>query len=119
MPNEKIFGILWRGINIFMNYKDYQQRKKTDAWLKSNGVNVAHIYTGTAELFQATKLATTTLRDCGRLLNEDQIEKLNSFLQATHSPKKRAKITQGQCYSVMNIAKQAQRKAAKFRKLRI
>ena len=97
-----------------MNFKDTQQRKQTDAWLATNGVNVAHIYAGTAELFQATKLATATLKDWGLLLEQTQAQTLNKFLMATRAFSKRNKITQGQCFRVMNIAKQAQRKSAKF-----
>ncbi len=99
-----------------MNFKDIQQRKQTDDWLANNGVNVAHIYAGTAELFQASKLATATLKDCGRLLEQNQALALNNFLKATRSFAARNKITQGQCFKVMNIAKQAQRKSAKFNK---
>jgi len=102
-----------------MNFKDIQQRKQTDDWLAKNGVNVAHIYAGTAELFQATKLATTTLKDWGKLLEQNQAHALNNFLQATRSYASRNKITQGQCFKVMNIAKQAQRKSAKFNKQKI
>ena len=97
-----------------MNFKDTQQRKQTDAWLAANGVNVAHIYAGTAELFQATKLATATLKDWGPLLEQTQAQTLNKFLMATRVVNKRNNITQGQCFRVMNIAKQAQRKSAKF-----
>ena len=102
-----------------MNYKDMQQRKQTDDWLAKNGVNVAHIYAGTTELFQATKLATATLKDWGCLLEQNQAHTLNHFLQATRKVSTRSKITQGQCFKVMNIAKQAQRKSAKFNKQRI
>ena len=97
-----------------MNFKDTQQRKQTDAWLATNGVNVAHIYAGTAELFQATKLATATLKDWGSLLEQSQAQTLNKFLMATRVLNKRNNITQGQCFRVMNIAKQAQRKSAKL-----
>lgn len=55
-----------------MNATDFQQTQQTNRWLKSNGVNVAHIYVGTAELFQATKLATNTLREHGRLLGHNE-----------------------------------------------
>ncbi len=103
-------------INNCMNFKDIQQSKLTNNWLKQNGVNVAQIYVGTAELFQATKLATTTLRDYGQLLAHNQANTLNNFLKATRSVKARDKITQGQCFKVMNIAKQAQRKSAKILK---
>ena len=97
-----------------MNFKDIQQRKQTDAWLATNGVNVAHIYAGTTELFQATKLATATLKDWGSLLEHSQAQTLNKFLMATRVVSKRNNFTQGQCFRVMNIAKQAQRKSAKF-----
>lgn len=99
-----------------MNFKDIQQRIQADKWLANNGINVAHIYAGTLELFQATKLATVTLKDWGRLLQQNQAQTLNQFLKATRSVCTRNKITQGQCFKVMNIAKQAQRKAAKFNK---
>ena len=99
-----------------MNKTDSQQRQKTNNWLKTNGINVAHIYVGTAELFQATKLATNTLREHGRLLGRNEANTLNNFLQTTRNFKQRIKITQGQCFKVMNIAKQAQRLCAKQKK---
>jgi hypothetical protein len=107
------------GLNRYMNLKDIQHRNQTDDWLAKNGINVAHIYAGTTELFQATKLATTTLRDWGRLLEHNQAKTLNNFLQSTRAVRTREKITQGQCFRVMNIAKQAQRKSAKLKKQRI
>ena len=102
-----------------MNFKDIQHRKHTDAWFAKNGVNVAHIYAGTAELFQATKLATATLKDWAQLLEQNQVQTLNKFLMATRAVSKRKNITQGQCFKVMNIAKQAQRKSAKFNRHQI
>ena len=107
------------GINKYMNLKDLHQRNQTDRWLSSNGINVAHIYAGTAELFQATKLATTTLKECGKLLDQNQVQALNQFLKSTREVKSRDKITQGQCFKVMNIAKQVQRKSAKETKSRL
>ena len=107
------------GINKYMNFKDLHQRNQTDLWLANNGINVAHIYAGTAELFQATKLATTTLKEWGKLLDEKQVQALNQFLKSTKLVKSRDKITQGQCFKVMNIAKQVQRKSAKLSKRRL
>ena len=99
-----------------MNFRDTQQRRQTDQWFSQNGIKVAHIYAGTAELFQATKLATATLKHCGPLLEQNQAQTLNHFLKATRSAPVRQKITQGQCFKVMNIVKQAQRKSAQLRK---
>ena len=99
-----------------MNKRDQQQTRTANQWLNVNGVNVAHINVGTAELFQATKLATATLQQCGRLLTTDQAKKLIQFLKVTRNYQQRQKITQAHCYQVMNTAKQAQRLAAKQRK---
>ena len=96
-------------------YKNINDRKKTNAWLKSNGIGINQIYVGTAELFQAQSMATTTLRDHGSLLEQNQAATLNNFLLAARS-NKRNKITQGQCFKVLNISKQAQRKCAKLTK---
>ena len=96
-----------------MNKRDQQQTSRTNQWLKGNGVNVSHIYVGTAQVFQATTLATATLQQCGPLLTKHQAKRLNQFLQATRNYKQRQKITQAHCHQVMNTAKQAQRLAAK------
>jgi hypothetical protein len=96
-----------------MNFKDQQQTKNSNKWLKRHGVNVAHIYVGTTELFQATMLATVTLKQCGPLLTKDQANKFNKFLQAAGNTKLRQRITQAQCYQVMNTAKQLKRLSAK------
>ena len=99
-----------------MNKRDYQQRHQTDKWLQQQGINVATIYVGTAELFQATKLATNTLRDMGEFVRSDEAAALNKFLQRTRNTQQRSKITQGQCWAVMNITKAVLRRAAKSRK---
>ncbi len=96
-------------------YKNIKDRQKTDAWLKSNGIGVNQIYVGTAEMFQAQKLATNTLKLHGQMLEQNQAATLNNFLLAARG-NKRNKITQGQCFKVLNISKQAQRKYAKLMK---
>ncbi len=58
------------------------------------------------------------LRDCGSLLEQNQANTLNNFLIQASNKKLRLKITQGQCFKVMNIAKQAQRRMAKANKAR-
>lgn len=101
-----------------MDTKDRRQTRLADHWFAQQGIQVGHIHAGTTELFQATKLATTTLRDYGRLLEHNQAHTLNNFLKATLKPKTRDRITPAQCFRVMNIAKQAQRKSAQFLKAR-
>ena len=106
------------GLNKNMDRKDIRHKNQTDHWLAQQGINVAHIYAGTAELFQATKMATLSLKDWGRLLEQNQAHVLNQFLKATRSVRTRQRITQGQCFKVLNIAKQTQRKSGKVLKQR-
>jgi hypothetical protein len=96
-------------------FKDTKDTNTTNTWLKSNGIGINQIYVGTAELFQAQSMATTTLRNHGSLLEQNQAAVLNNFLRAARS-NKRDKITQAQCFKVLNITKQAQRKLAKLTK---
>ncbi len=106
-------------INTCMEtFKNIADRQKTDAWLKSNGISANQIYVGTAELFQAQKLATNTLQNHVKLLEQNQAATLNNFLRAANGAK-RSKITQGQCFKVLNITKQAQRKYAKLIKRKL
>lgn len=106
-------------INTCMEtFKNIADRRKTDAWLKSNGISANQIYVGTAELFQAQKLATNTLKNHVKLLEQNQAATLNNFLRAANGAK-RSKITQGQCFKVLNITKQAQRKYAKLIKRKL
>ena len=106
-------------INTCMEtFKNIADRRKTDAWLKSNGIGANQIYVGTAELFQAQKLATNTLKNHVKLLEQNQAATLNNFLRAANGVK-RSKITQGQCFKVLNITKQAQRKYAKLIKRKL
>ena len=106
-------------INTCMEtFKNITDRQKTDAWLKSNGISANQIYVGTAELFQAQKLATNTLKNHVKLLEQNQAATLNNFLRAANGAK-RGKITQGQCFKVLNITKQAQRKYAKLIKRKL
>ena len=100
-------------------YKNQRDERKTDEWLAANGISNKAMHIGTAEVFQAQKLATNTLRVHPCLLEAAQIAKLNEFLRKACSPKNRQKITQASCYAVMNIAKQVQRRdAQRLKKLR-
>ena len=102
-------------MNQFKGNRDTEQATQ---WLNQNGIKLSQIYEGATELFQAQKLATRTLKDCGSLLEQNQSHTLNNFLKQASNKKLRLKITQGQCFKVMNIAKQAQRKMAKLNKAR-
>jgi hypothetical protein len=99
------------------NYNNIRDTATTDKWLRSNGVQPSQIYIGVAELFQAQKLATLSLRNHGPLMSQEQISALQNFLKAANSSK-RSKITQGQCFQVLNITKKVQRLYSKSTKRR-
>ena len=116
MPNitMKILRFYLAEINICMNKKDREDTKRTNDWFKHNGIDIAHIYAGEEELFQATMLVTNVLRDYGWLLEQNQAHVLQQFLRNTRCARKRLKIPIKRCYTIMNITKQVQRKSAKF-----
>jgi hypothetical protein len=96
-------------------YKQRQDSAAATQWLKSQGIKDDHLHIGIKEMFEAAKLATNTLKHNGRLLSAEEAQTLNRFLLRT-GKKSRSKITQGQCWTVMNIAKAAVRRAAKAQK---
>ena len=101
-----------------MNQNETAHSQQTDDWLRGNGIQLRNLYVGSTELFQAQKMATNTLKNYGHLLAKSQAHTLNKFLKSSANKKTREKITQGQCFKVMNIAKQVQRLSAKQNKAR-
>lgn len=99
------------------NYNNIRDTATADKWLRSNGVQPGQIYIGVAELFQAQKLATLSLRNHGLLMSQEHILTLQNFLKAANGSK-RSKITQGQCFQVLNITKKVQRLYSKSIKRR-
>ena len=79
-------------------YKEHKDSQKTDAWLAANGINSKALYVGTAEVYQALKLATNTLKTNGGALGPNEAHTLNNFIRIANSTKRRAKITQAQCF---------------------
>ena len=73
MPNnttKKCRSYLASINNCMETYKNITDRRKTESWLKNNGISVNQIYVGSAQLFLAQKLATTTLKDHVLLLQQ-------------------------------------------------
>ena len=85
----------------------------TDNWLKTNGLNCQTFDKLPVELVRAQKTAHTLLRQQQSLLCEIEIGVLKEYLQAMEHGAKRQKITQRQCFEVLNIGKAINRKAFK------
>jgi hypothetical protein len=101
-----------------MNYKDKKDDAATDAWLKQNGIlNVFHqTLQMSVSVLQARMIATTLLKQHGRLLQHNQVMVLNDFLQASDSKKSCEKITNKTCLKIMNIGTDINRKIFKAHK---
>ena len=90
--------------------------RKTQGWLKSEGLD-AHTFTEAAlPLIQAQRIAHNCLKHYGRFLGPNEAAVLNTFLKALTNQARRRRITHAQIHKVMNIGSQVNRKA--FRQLR-
>lgn len=86
----------------------------TNQWLRENGIGRRNIHVGTPEVFQALKLANKAIKQRGHLLSYEHLQTLYQFIVDARRVDRRLKIPQGRCYKVMNITKQAIRKAAQY-----
>lgn len=79
-------------------------------WLKVNGLDPKTFHVDELHIVQARKIATNLLKNNSKLLGQNQAQTLNNFLKA-----KTKTITLKQCYSVMNIGTQINRKLYKIK----
>jgi hypothetical protein len=97
-------------------YKNIKDEGLTDAWLRSAGIDSKRLTAERIELQHAQRLATQMLKQNRAALAQNQAHSLENFLAASKNGRTCKKITQCQCYKVLNIAKQAQRTLSKQRK---
>ena len=95
--------------------KIHKDTQTTNQWLRESGLGVKNIHVGTPEVFQALKLAYKAIKQHAYLLSDEQLQTLYQFVVDARRVDKRLKMPQGRCYKVMNITKQAIRKAAQYR----
>ncbi len=101
-------------LNTFMKSTD--KSSNTNYWLKQNGINPELITALDIELLQAQKIAHNLLKHHAKLLGQNQAATLNNFLRAMTFTNQRKKITKRQCYKVMNIGTEVNRKVFKQHK---
>jgi len=99
-----------------INRQSAKDTLSTDIWMYENGIYLKNLAVGSAEVFQAVKLANQTLRQYKHFVGVEQADLLRSFLYRAQCPKKRIKITLGQSYRVMNLTKKIKRLAGKLGK---
>ena len=95
------------------------EKHSTDSWLKSHGLRPDNFALIALEQARATLVATELLKQRVGLINTQQAQVLERFAQQTARKAGRAQITQAQCFEVLNIGTQANRKLFKLhRKLK-
>ena len=82
----------------------------TNAWLKSHGLRPDNFAAIALEQARASLVAAELLRQRVGLINTQQTQVLEHFAQQAARKAGRATITQNQCYQVLNIGKQANRR---------
>ena len=85
------------------------QEQLIKKWATDIGSNAKRVFADNIDLVQATRIATNLLKHDAKLLEQNQVQVLQAFLQAAQS-KDRNKITQGQCFKIMSIGTQINRK---------
>ena len=84
-----------------MNY--YKAQQQTDAWLRTNGLDTRTFSTTNPRILKAQQAATLLLNQNRNLLDSDLKRLLENFQRCYANTKKRDKITDGECYRVLNI----------------
>lgn len=87
--------------------------KRTDQWLKSQGLSADHFTDMDIVLLQAQQIAHNCLKHHGRLLDHREAEVLNHFLRCLYKKSSRQKIKPAQAYKVMNIGSSLNRRLFK------
>jgi hypothetical protein len=87
--------------------------KRTDQWLKSQGILADHFADLDILLLQAQQIAHNCLKHHGQLLDHCEAQVLNKFLQSLIKKATRQRIKPAQAYKVMNIGTSLNRRVFK------
>ena len=86
--------------------------KQIKTWAKEFGVTPKQLMCDDMDLLQAKRIATNILKQHTRYLGHNVAAALNNFLKAASGSKK-SKITKSDCYRIMNIGTEVNRKIFK------
>jgi hypothetical protein len=91
------------------NYKNFKDTQQTDAWLRSKGINVQTFVKTKSKMLQAQQAATMLLEQHSTTLDNATKRLLEHFRRCYADNNKRGKITDGDCYRVLNLATRVKR----------
>ena len=93
-----------------------QDTQHADAWVKSQGWSPETFVDTDIMLLQAQRIAQQCLKQHGSLLDQNEAQVLNYFLQSLQKKVKRQRLGPAQAFKVMNIARVLNRRVFKQRK---
>lgn len=102
-----------RHLQFEIGRKEERDTKRTDAWLKAEGITpytFAHI---DVELLQAQRIAHNCLKHHPTLLTKAETETLTRFTKAVSRTKTRRRIKASRTHQVMNIGNRVNRQVFK------
>ena len=91
------------------NYKNFKDTERTDAWLRSKGINVQTFAKTNSRTLQAQQAATLLLEQHSTTLDNATKRLLEHFRRCYADNNKRGKITVGLCYRVLNLTTRVKR----------
>lgn len=96
-----------------IQHQEDRDTKRTDQWLKSQGLSADCFVNMDSILLQAQQIAHNCLKHHGHLLDHREAKVLNHFLQCLNKKATRGRIKPAQAYKVMNIGTSLNRRVFK------
>lgn len=97
---------------------EYKADKLTSDWLKQNGMDEKSFTVIELPFLQAQQVANALLKFHASLLNEEQTDLLNNYINDIKHKAKRKKLNKTRVYRVLNLGKQINRQVFKAYKRR-
>jgi len=91
------------------NYKNFKDDALAADWLRDNGINVKTFTKTKARTLQAQQAATLLLEQHSTELDNATKRLLEHFRRCYADSNKRDKITDGDCYRVLNLSTRVKR----------
>lgn len=97
---------------------NYQAEKLTSDWLKQNGMDEKSFTVIELPFLQAQQVANALLKFHTALLNEEETDLLNTYINDIKHKARRNKINKTRVYRILNLGKQINRQIFKAYKRR-
>lgn len=88
-----------------INTRNKRDSALTDNWLKNRGITEQHLQHSETQLLQAQKAAAELVNVHTALIKRQKLEWLQDFARRCKSSRQRQRITDRECYAVLNLQK--------------